>query len=52
MPQRKDADMAVPESEVDRAEEQLLEEEEDMGVLRLTRLQVALKEKRIVESEG
>ena len=52
MPQRKDADRAVPESEVDRAEEQLLEEEEDMGVLRLTRLQVALKEKRIVESEG
>jgi hypothetical protein len=33
-------------------EDELLEEEEDVGVLRLIRLQAALKEKRIVESEG
>jgi len=33
-------------------EDELLEEEEDVGVLRLMRLQAALKEKRIIESEG
>ena len=33
-------------------ESDLLDDEEDVGVLRLMRLQAALKEKRIVESEG
>ena len=32
-------------------ESDLLDDEEDVGVLRLMRLQAALKEKRIVESE-
>lgn len=34
------------------SEEELLDEEEDVGVLRLMRLQAAIKEKHIVESEG
>ena len=33
-------------------ESDLVDDEEDVGVLRLMRLQAALKEKRIVESEG
>ena len=37
---------------VELHEDELLEEEEDVGVLRLMRLQAALKEKRIIESEG
>ena len=32
--------------------EELLDEEEDVGVLRLMRLQAAMKEKHIVESKG
>ncbi|KPK33069.1 MAG: hypothetical protein AMJ66_05900 [Betaproteobacteria bacterium SG8_40] len=39
-------------SPVEPSEEELLEEEEDVGVLRLMRLQAAMKEKHIVESEG
>jgi hypothetical protein len=34
------------------SEEEKLDEEEDVGVLRLMRLQAAIKEKHIVESEG
>lgn len=37
---------------VELTEEDMLDEEEDVGVLRLMRLQAALKEKHILESEG
>ncbi len=37
---------------IESNEEEMLEEEEDVGVLRLMRLQAAMKEKHIVESEG
>ena len=37
---------------IELTEKELLDEEEDMGVLRLMRLQAALKEKRKLESEG
>jgi hypothetical protein len=39
-------------SPVESGGEELLDEEEDVGVLRLMRLQAAMKEKHIVESEG
>jgi hypothetical protein len=37
---------------IELLESDLPDDEEDVGVLRLMRLQAALKEKRIVESEG
>jgi len=40
----------VPQT--DSSEEDEFELEEDMGALRLLRLQAALKEKRILESKG
>ena len=39
-------------SPIKSSEEELLDEEEDVGVLRLMRLQAAMKEKHIVESKG
>ncbi len=38
-------------SPIESSEEEFLDEEEDVGVLRLMRLQAAMKEKQIVEPE-
>lgn len=48
---RQETEQAVV-SPITSSEEESLDEEEDVGVLRLMRLQAAMKEKHIVESKG